>query len=242
MIETLDLVRVYAAGARAIDGVSLEIGREQLVTIMGPSGSGKSTLLHLIGGLDRPTSGAVILDGQPLADLSDRDLTLVRRRTIGFVFQAFNLIPVLTVEENVMLPLTVDGRRGAEAERRVSELIELTGLGKCRGQLATEISGGEQQRTAIARALVADPPVILADEPTGNLDSVTGAEVMAVLRTAQRELGRTVVVVTHDPRVAATSDEVIELRDGRISGRLDLTTGRRLARPAERIVTWLARE
>jgi putative ABC transport system ATP-binding protein len=222
--------------------VSLRIRRGRLLSIMGPSGSGKSTLLHLLGGLDRPTSGEVLIDGRSLSGLTDSDVTLLRRRTIGFVFQAFNLVPVLTVEENVALPLVIDGRRDHEGERRVAEMIELVGLGQCRHQLPNQLSGGEQQRTAIARALVAAPRLLLADEPTGNLDTATGSAILAVLRTAQRELGHTIVVVTHDPRVAAIGDEVLELRDGRVGGHLDLTEGRAPVRPADRIITWLARD
>ena len=224
-----------------MDGVTLQIERGRLVSIMGPSGSGKSTLLHLLGGLDRPTSGEVIINGQPLSRLSERELTVVRRRAMGFVFQAFNLVPVLTVEENVALPLVIDGRRDSSAARRVDELISRVGLQHCRGQLPSELSGGEQQRTAIARALVAGPPVLLADEPTGNLDTANGSMILDLLRSAQRDLGHTIVLVTHDPRVAATGDEVIEFRDGQIAGWLDLTVGGRRRRPVDRIVSWLAR-
>jgi putative ABC transport system ATP-binding protein len=245
VVEAKELVRVFEGEGgerRALDGVNLEVPAGRMLSIMGPSGSGKSTLLHLLGGLDRPTSGEVLLDGKPLSGLSDRELTLVRRRRIGFVFQSFNLVPVLTVEENVGYPLVLDGWRDEKASKRVDEVLQLVGLADRRGQRANALSGGEQQRTAIARALVFDPPIVLADEPTGNLDSRTGGDVMDALRAAQRELGRTVIVVTHDPRVAATSDEVVELRDGHVLGRLDLRSGRRGRRSAEQVVNWLGRQ
>jgi putative ABC transport system ATP-binding protein len=257
VIEATDLVRVFAAdgpgGAgnkraeppaahRALDGVTLHVDAGRFVSIMGPSGSGKSTLLHLLGGLDRPTSGEVRIAGRALGGLSDQELTIVRRRTIGFVFQSFNLVPVLTAEENIALPLVLDGRKDGAARTRVDEAIATVGLDHCRDRFPNQLSGGEQQRAAIARAIVTDPPLLLADEPTGNLDSATGAAVLHVLRALQREQGRTVLVVTHDPRVAAAGDEVVELRDGRIGGHLDLSAGERGRRPADRIVTWLARD
>jgi putative ABC transport system ATP-binding protein len=213
-----------------------------MLAVMGPSGSGKSTLLHLLGGLDRPTSGEVVIAGRRLGGLADRDLTVLRRRHVGFVFQAFNLVPVLTVEENVAYPLVLDGWRDDRAVRRVQEVLELVGLGDRRGQRASALSGGEQQRTAIARSLVFDPPVVLADEPTGNLDSESGAQVMDALRTAQRELRRTVVVVTHDPRVAAAADEAIELRDGRVTGAMQMRGRRRRSGRSDQVVDWLGRD
>ena len=243
-IRAEELVKTYTSGSqvrRALDGVSLEVAKGQFLSIMGPSGSGKSTLLHMLAGLDRPDSGAVYLGGQRLDTLSEKERAAVRRRVVGIVFQSYNLVPVLTVAENVGLPLQIDGRSGSSVERRVAELLELCGIADRARQLPSELSGGEQQRCAIARALVAGPSLVLADEPTGNLDSATGAEVLKVLVEAQRALGHTVVLVTHDPKVAATGDSVLNLRDGAVAGRLDLRGGR-VRRPVERIVTWLAED
>jgi len=181
---------------------------------MGPSGSGKSTLLHCLAGLDRPTAGAVVIDGTPLADLSDRDLTVLRRSAIGFVFQSFNLLPMLTARENVALPLRIAGTRDSDA--RVDAMLGEVGLADRAGHRPSELSGGQQQRVAIARALVAEPTVIFADEPTGNLDSASGLEILDLLRRAVDERGRTVVMVTHDPRAATIADRVVLLSDGRV--------------------------
>src|SRR5688500_7286336 len=208
VLDARDLVKDYD-GHRALDGVSLTVGVGEFVSIMGPSGSGKSTLLHLLGGLDRPTSGEVLLDRQPLHMLSDDDLTLVRRQRIGFVFQSFNLIPVLTAAENVALPAVIAGESDRDYAPRRDEVLELVGLSDVRDRLPSQMSGGQQQRVAVARALFTEPAVLLADEPTGNLDSRTGGEILDLLRAAQERRGQTVVLVTHDPNAAATGDEVV---------------------------------
>jgi putative ABC transport system ATP-binding protein len=196
--------------------VSLEVSRGQFVSIMGPSGSGKSTLMHLIGGLDRPTSGSVRLEGQAIESLSDDELSRFRRRKLGFIFQFFNLLPTLTAIENVALPLLLDGRPLREVEPRARELLALIGLERRTHHRPDQLSGGEMQRVAIARALVTNPLLILADEPTGNLDTATGTTVLELLRTMARERGHTILMVTHDPRAASFSDRLVRLRDGRI--------------------------
>jgi putative ABC transport system ATP-binding protein len=219
VLWTVGLRRDYRVGGQtvtALDGVDLAIRPAEFVAVMGPSGSGKSTLLHLMGGLDRPTSGSVVLAGEALEALDDDALTRVRRRRIGFVFQFFNLVPTLSAEENVALPLLIDGQDLAAAAGRLDELFELVGLGDRRGHRPDQLSGGEQQRVAIARAFVARPEVVLADEPTGNLDSRTGREVLDLLRRAADERGQTLVMVTHDPVAAAWTDRVLFLRDGRL--------------------------
>jgi putative ABC transport system ATP-binding protein len=200
----------------ALDDVSLAIPRGQLVSIVGPSGSGKSTLLNLVGGLDRPTAGAVHIDGEALAALSDDDLTRVRRDKIGFIFQFFNLLPTLTCLENVGLPLHLRGWPRAKVAARARELLTLVQLGARVDHLPDELSGGERQRVAIARALSIYPPIILADEPTGNLDTRTGADILDLIRDLHARLGTTVVIVTHDMRVADSCTRTITLRDGRI--------------------------
>ncbi|HEY3225684.1 MAG TPA: ABC transporter ATP-binding protein [Planctomycetota bacterium] len=219
MIEFRNVRKLYPQGTReiaALDGVSLRIGREGFTCLTGPSGSGKSTFLHLAGGLDLPTSGEVLLEGIATASRDDDALTLLRRRRLGFVFQFFNLIPSLSVAENVALPLLLEGRRPAEIEGRVVSLLERVGLGARRGSAPDELSGGEMQRVAVARALVADPAIVLADEPTGNLDSATGRGILELLHAVAKEDGRTVVVVTHDPSAARFADRVVRLRDGRV--------------------------
>jgi len=208
---------------RALDGVSLEVPAGSFVSVMGPSGSGKSTLLHLLGGLDTPTSGEVLLEGKPLSGLSDKEITLARRGSVGFVFQFFNLVPVLTVAENVALPLVIAGAAPSTYAERLGEVISLVGLDQVTNKLPSQISGGEQQRTAIARAIFPEPAVVLADEPTGNLDTRTGSQILRLLKDLQTEHGQTIVIVTHDPRAAAYGDEVIYLEDGQIRSRIDLT-------------------
>src|SRR5436190_15237589 len=202
----------------ALDAVDLEIARGEMVSIVGPSGSGKSTLLNLIGGLDRATSGEIRIDGQSLAMLSDDDLTRLRRDKIGFIFQFFNLLPSLTCVENVALPLHLKGLGRQEIDRRARELLELVQLGSRLDHLPDELSGGERQRVAIARALAFSPPVLLADEPTGNLDTHTGAEILALIRDLHQRLGATVLIVTHDPNVAESCARTVTLRDARIAG------------------------
>ena len=219
MIEFRDVRKVYLQGARevaALDGVTLRIDRGGFTCLMGPSGSGKSTFLHLAGGLDLPTSGDVLIEGQATRSWNDDALTLLRRRRLGFVFQFFNLIPSLTVAENVALPLLLEGVSGPEISRRVGPLLERVGLSDRSEHAPAGLSGGEMQRTAIARALVADPAIVLADEPTGNLDRATGRGILELLHAMGREDGRTVVVVTHDPSAAEFADRVIGLRDGRV--------------------------
>jgi len=218
MVE-LHLVTKKFGGARdvvALDLVSLAIPRGEIVSIIGPSGSGKSTLLNLIGGLDRPTSGQVSIDGAPLADLSDDGLTRVRRDKIGFVFQFFNLLPTLSCVENVGLPLHLRGWPRKKVDDRARELLNLVRLGHRLQHLPEELSGGERQRVAIARALSIYPPILLADEPTGNLDTRSGEEILTLIRDVHSRLGSTVVIVTHDMDVARSCERTIALRDGRI--------------------------
>ncbi|MEY2515611.1 MAG: putative transport system ATP-binding protein [bacterium] len=224
IVATTDLHRRYGDGAAAVDaldGVSLDIARGGFTAIMGASGSGKSTLLHLMAGLDKPTSGTVSIDGVQLSELDDKRLTELRRDRVGFVFQAFNLLPVLTAEENLVLPLTIAGRKPDSAW--LESLIETVGLGDRRKHRPAELSGGQQQRVAVARALVSKPAVVFADEPTGNLDSVASAEVLELLRRAVDEYGQTVVMVTHDATSAAYADRLIVLADGRVAE--DTTAG-----------------
>ncbi|HET7121762.1 MAG TPA: ABC transporter ATP-binding protein [Solirubrobacterales bacterium] len=214
------LERSYGEGATAVQalrGVDLEVSAGEMVAIMGPSGSGKSTCLHILGALDRPDGGTTEIGGRRYDNLSDRELTELRGDVFGFVFQFFNLLPTLTAAENVLLPALVNGERPSKYARRVDELLELVGLGDRAAHLPTELSGGEQQRVAIARALLREPRLVLADEPTGNLDSASGAVVMGLLRKVVDE-GQTVVMVTHDPRAASLADRVIFLRDGAIAG------------------------
>jgi putative ABC transport system ATP-binding protein len=218
-VITLEHVSKRFEGQRqviALDGVSLAIERGEMVSIIGPSGSGKSTLLNLVGGLDRPTSGQVRIDGEALADLSDDDLTRVRRDKIGFIFQFFNLLPTLSCLENVGLPLHLRGWPRQRVDERSRELLTLVQLGQRLNHLPEELSGGERQRVAIARALSIYPPIILADEPTGNLDTHTGEEILALIRDLHGRLGSTVVIVTHDMKVAESCPRTIALRDGRI--------------------------
>jgi putative ABC transport system ATP-binding protein len=218
ILSAHDLVKVYRRGAsevRAVDGISLDIGAGEFMAIMGRSGSGKTTLLDLLGCLLRPTSGALAIDGRSVIGASDGELAAVRQRQIGFVFQEFNLIPTLNALENVTLPLRYGPRR-PDGKRRATELLELVGLGDRLHHRPTELSGGEQQRVAIARALVNDPAVVLADEPTGELDSSTSGALLAMLRELNRERGVTFVIVTHDAGVAGSTDRVVRLRDGRI--------------------------
>jgi putative ABC transport system ATP-binding protein len=215
----LDAVTKQFAGktdVTALDAVTLAIPRGELVSIIGPSGSGKSTLLNLVGGLDRPSSGQVSIDGERLADLSDDALTRVRRDKIGFIFQFFNLLPTLSCLENVGLPLHLRGWPRKKVDDRARELLHLVQLDRRITHLPDELSGGERQRVAIARALSVYPPVLLADEPTGNLDTRTGEEILALIRDVHARLGCTVVIVTHDMHVAGSCQRTIALRDGRI--------------------------
>jgi len=213
------LTRRYEMGDTSVDalrGVDLEIARGEFVALVGPSGSGKSTVLNLIGGLDRPTSGQVWINGTELSASDERTLTLHRRRHVGFVFQSFNLMPRLTAEENVALPLMFSGVPEDERRSRARALLERVGLAPRLTHRPTQLSGGEQQRVAIARALVGQPALLLADEPTGNLDTTTGAEIMRLLQELNQERMLTLLVVTHDPEVATFADRVVKLRDGQV--------------------------
>lgn len=215
----LDRVTKQFAGKRqvtALQEISLTIEKGEMVSVIGPSGSGKSTLLNLVGGLDRPSSGEVRIDGDALAGLSDDGLTRVRRDKIGFIFQFFNLLPTLTCTENVGLPLHLRGWSRVKVDERARELLELVKLGHRLTHLPEELSGGERQRVAIARALSVYPPILLADEPTGNLDSHTGEDILALIRDLHARLGSTVVIVTHDMKVAESCDRTLVLRDGHV--------------------------
>lgn len=208
--------RQGSSTVEALKGASLRVDPGEFLAVMGASGSGKSTLLHVMAGLARPDEGRIVIGGQDLSGMSDRELTLFRRRRIGLVFQAFNLIPALTAEENITLPIVSDGRDESEVKGRLDALLERLGIAGRRGHRPDALSGGEQQRVAIARALIAEPAVVLADEPTGSLDSVTGQSICALLRDLCQEQGRTIVVVTHEPAVAAWAGRVAVVKDGRI--------------------------
>jgi putative ABC transport system ATP-binding protein len=217
VLTAQDVTRRFGAGATAVDalrGVSLEVASARLTAVMGPSGSGKSTLMHILAGLDRPTSGRVAIAGTEITNLGDTDLTLLRRKRIGFVFQFFNLLPMLTAEDNILVPLRIAGE---EPDReRYDDLIRKVGLADRLTHRPSELSGGQQQRVAIARALVSRPTIVFADEPTGNLDSQTSAEILGLLRDAVDGYGQTTVMVTHDPQAAAIADRVLFLADGRV--------------------------
>jgi putative ABC transport system ATP-binding protein len=217
VVEANDVSRRYGEGAAAVDAlveVSTSFERGRFTAIMGPSGSGKSTLMHILAGLDTPTAGTVLLDGQEITGLDDGELTKLRREKLGFVFQFFNLLPVLTAEENLVLPLSIAGRK--PDSQWVDQLIRTVGLDDRRTHRPAELSGGQQQRVAVARALVSKPAVVFADEPTGNLDSKASEDVLKLLRQAVDEFGQTVIMVTHDPAAAAHADRLITLRDGKI--------------------------
>ncbi|RJQ55513.1 MAG: ABC transporter ATP-binding protein [Actinobacteria bacterium] len=219
IVVTDKLTKIYGEGptaVRALEDVDLAVEEGEFLAVMGPSGCGKSTLLHLIGGLDVPTSGSVTVQGNDLTHLSDNALTQLRRRHMGFVFQFFNLIPVLSAAENVALPLTLDGLRPHRSRRRAQEWLERVDLGERIDDRPDQLSGGQQQRVAIARALVADPALLLADEPTGNLDSKSSDEIAQLLRKVSTEYGRAIIMVTHDPRISAYADRIVFLRDGRV--------------------------
>jgi putative ABC transport system ATP-binding protein len=217
IVTATDVSRRYGEGDAAVDalaGVSVSFERGAFSAIMGPSGSGKSTLMHILAGLDRPTSGSVVLDGVEITDLDDGDLTKLRRDKLGFIFQFFNLIPVLTAEENIVLPLSIAGEKVDEEWK--NRLVETVGLTDRLTHRPAELSGGQQQRVAVARALVSKPAVVFADEPTGNLDTKASEEVLRMLRQSVDDLGQTVVMVTHDPEAASHADRLIVLRDGQI--------------------------
>jgi putative ABC transport system ATP-binding protein len=219
IITTQNLTKIFGSGATAVtalDRVNLSVNTGEFVAIMGPSGCGKSTLLHLVGGLDRPSNGKVIVEGTSIAEMDDDRLTELRRRKIGFVFQFFNLIPVLNAVENAALPVTLDGVKPAEAQKNAAEWLARFGLSDRLSSRPDQLSGGQQQRVAIARALAAEPALILADEPTGNLDTRSGDEIASLLRDVAKKYGRTVIMVTHDPRIAAYADRIIFLKDGKV--------------------------
>jgi putative ABC transport system ATP-binding protein len=220
LITTSNLTKIYGSGATAVtalDHVSLSIDPGEFVAIMGPSGCGKSTLLHLLGGLDKASEGSVQIDGHNLNDLDDDKLTEIRRRKMGFIFQFYNLIPVLDAVENASLPVTLDGMKPAEARAKAVEWLTRFGLADRLSSRPDQLSGGQQQRVAVARALVAEPALVLADEPTGNLDTKVSDEIAALLRQVSKEFGRAVIMVTHDPRIAAYADRIIFLKDGKIA-------------------------
>ena len=220
ILETKDLRKVYGAGdtaVHALDGVDLAVEKGEFVAVVGTSGSGKSTLLHMLGGLDRPTGGSVTVDGREIFSLKDEELTIFRRRKIGFVFQSYNLVPVRNVYENIVLPIQLDGR--APDKAYIDQIIETLGLGSKLQNLPNNLSGGQQQRVAIARALAAKPAIILADEPTGNLDSKTSQDVMGLLKVTSQRFGQTIVMITHNEEIAQMADRIIRIEDGRIVAR-----------------------
>nr|WP_325232094.1 ABC transporter ATP-binding protein [uncultured Oscillibacter sp.] len=224
ILETKDLRKYYGSGeteVHALDGVDLRVEKGEFAAVVGTSGSGKSTLLHMLGGLDRPTSGSVTVDGKDIFSLKDEALTIFRRRKIGFVFQNYNLVPVLSVYENIVLPIQLDGQKPDTAY--VDQIIETLGLEKKLRNLPNNLSGGQQQRVAIARALAAKPAIILADEPTGNLDSRTSQDVMALLKITSQKFVQTIVMITHNEEIAQTADRIIHIEDGKI--RSSRTTG-----------------
>ena len=217
ILQTKDLRKTYGSGeaqVRALDGVDLSVEKGEFVAVVGTSGSGKSTLLHMLGGLDRPTSGSVTVDGKELFALKDEALTIFRRRKIGFVFQNYNLVPVLSVYENIVLPMELDGHQ--PDQDYVNQIVETLGLQTKLGNLPNNLSGGQQQRVAIARALAAKPAIILADEPTGNLDSKTSQDVMGLLKVTSQKFAQTIVMITHNEEIAQMADRIIRIEDGRI--------------------------
>ena len=220
ILQTTDLRKYYGTGdtlVKALDGVDLSVERGEFVAIVGTSGSGKSTLLHMLGGLDRPTSGSVTVDGQEIFGLRDEALTIFRRRKIGFVFQAYNLVPVLSVYENIILPIQLDG--GKVDEQYLKEVIGALGLDSKLQNLPNQLSGGQQQRVAIARALATKPAIVLADEPTGNLDSRTSQDVLSLMKVTGQKFAQTMVMITHNEEIAQMADRIVRIEDGRITVR-----------------------
>jgi len=221
IIETIDLCKTYMLGeisTEVLKDVNLEIEQGEFVSLMGPSGSGKSTLLYLLGGLDKPTSGTIRLKGKELSVMKDKEESEMRRKEIGFVFQFYNLVPNLNLEENIMLPILLDGKKLKQYRDRLDEILELVGLTDRRRHTPRELSGGQQQRVAIARALVNEPDIILADEPTGNLDSKTGTEILELFKRINREKNKTIVQVTHSYEAAQYGSRIINVKDGRVWG------------------------
>jgi putative ABC transport system ATP-binding protein len=229
LIQAENLTKVYGTGNTAVvalDHVQLTVNPGEFVAVMGPSGCGKSTLLHLLGGLDRPTEGKVSIDGQALAEMSDDAVTELRRRKIGFVFQFFNLIPILSSIENASLPLLLDGGNSTSTKQKAIEWLTKVGLGHRLDSRPDELSAGQQQRVAIARALIADPILVLADEPTGNLDTKASDEIVDLLKQVAKTWGRAVLMVTHDPRIAAYADRIVFLKDGKVVNEAQLEARR----------------
>lgn len=227
LVRTENLTKIYGSGdaaVTALDNVSMDVDSGEFVAIMGPSGCGKSTLLHLIGGLDRPTDGKVEIEGVSLSDMKDDELARLRRTRIGLVFQFYNLIPVLNAVENAGLPIALDGKKTAEARKRATEWLSRFGLGDRLASRPDQLSGGQQQRVAVARALAAEPVLVLADEPTGNLDTRSADGIASLLRQVSKDFGRAVLMVTHDPRIAAYADRIVFLKDGCISDQTVLET------------------
>ena len=217
ILETRDLKKCYGAGdtrVKALDGVTLSVEQGEFMAIVGTSGSGKSTLLHMLGGLDRPTAGTVTVDGQEIFSLKEEALTIFRRRKIGFVFQSYNLVPVLSVWENIILPIQLDGR--AVDQAFVREVVTTLGLEQKLDRLPSQLSGGQQQRVAIARALASKPAILLADEPTGNLDSKTSQDVLGLMKVTSQKFGQTMVMITHNEEIAQMADRIVRIEDGRI--------------------------
>ena len=217
VLETKDLKKYYGSGdtqVKALDGVDLTVENGEFVAIVGTSGSGKSTLLHMLGGLDRPTGGSVLVEGRDIFALKDEELTIFRRRKIGFVFQSYNLVPVLSVYDNIVLPIQLDG--GRVDEDYVSQVIEALGLEQKLDRLPNQLSGGQQQRVAIARALATKPAILLADEPTGNLDSRTSQDVLSLMKTTGQKFAQTMVMITHNEEIAQLADRIVRIEDGRI--------------------------
>jgi putative ABC transport system ATP-binding protein len=223
ILEAIDLRKTYELGTHkvnALDGIDFYVEKGEFVSIMGPSGSGKSTLLHLLGGLDRPSEGEVTLAGERLSLLNENQATLMRRHNIGFVFQFYNLLPTLTAAENILLPILIDGQDPSHYDERLSRILDMVGLLERREHKPDQLSGGEQQRVSLARALITEPAIVLADEPTGNLDTKTGTSIMQLLRRSCEELDQAIVVVSHDPTASAYADRVVFLRDGRVVNEL----------------------
>lgn len=220
-VEGRHIIKNFRIGnntpTKVLKDISLQVMQGEFVSIMGPSGSGKSTLLYILGGLDTPTSGHVLLNGTDISRFGDEKMSRIRRQKIGFVFQFYNLIPNLNVEENIMLPLLLDGKKMGGYRKQLEQILEIVGLSDRRRHTPRELSGGQQQRVAIARALISNPEILFADEPTGNLDSKTGAEIMALLREINQTSGQTIIVVTHSPEAAQSSSRVIHVQDGVIS-------------------------
>lgn len=245
MLNAVKLSKIYEGGkhpVHALVEVDLTVEEGEFVAVMGPSGSGKSTLLHLLGGLDSPTSGAILLDGKVVSSLSDKEATLLRRRNIGFVFQFYNLLPTLSAEENILLPLLIDGKKPKGHEKEMETLMEKVGILERRSHRPSELSGGEQQRVSLARALITKPKILLADEPTGNLDSKTGNQVMALLALLSEEMKQTIIMVTHDPKAAAYADRLVYLVDGKIRTELHFEKDLPVSEKMKRILRNLEEE